>query len=448
MNFIKIVLLLLLFFSLDVVCQSIDSEIPISARTVSNFNTNELTSIIGNSTIGLMSGGSFEVTHGFPILENDISSINLSIYVSEITDGSYKFIELYNNTASAVTFSSIVHNTDDSDPGTIDVGYFSLSNITIQANSFLIISGSAESDFKNNWYGVGNDFPDPANTTYVQQAYDRINAGGPGGAYSVFTGTDNGDGSNNFTDGAEFYAAGGSNRVYRVSSLTSSSGWTTDVNSNATPGQLEGSQLPLPVELVLFEGSLTDSSTIKLSWQTATEVNNFGFEIERMTESTLSGVEDWENIGFVQGHGTTNSPKEYSFVDNLTLNPNLNRVSYRLKQIDNDGTFAFSKEITVDLTSITGVDDENIPNEFSLSQNYPNPFNPSTTIKFGLPVNSKVKLEVYNILGQRVAALINKEMNAGYHYIEWDGSNISSGIYFYRIITPQSVKTKKLILLK
>ncbi len=88
------------------------------------------------------------------------------------------------------------------------------------------------------------------------------------------------------------------------------------------------------------------------------------------------------------------------------------------------------------------------PVDFQLYQNYPNPFNPSTTIKFGLPVQSKVSLEIYNILGQRVASLINQELAAGFHQVKWNASRIASGIYFYSIMTPSFSETKKLILMR
>ncbi len=146
--------------------------------------------------------------------------------------------------------------------------------------------------------------------------------------------------------------------------------------SLAPTGRITAQTL-LPVELTFFTGSVL-SHAVKLNWQTATEVNNFGFNVERRSSSLI----EWEKIGFVQGNGTTNSPKNYEFTDSEL--PNSESVDYRLKQIDNDGTFVYSKTITVDLTTITSVDD-NIVYQFSLEQNYPNPFNPTTTIKFTVP---------------------------------------------------------------
>ena len=207
---------------------------------------------------------------------------------------------------------------------------------------------------------------------------------------------------------------------------------------------------PLPVELTSFSANfLTDS--VELNWQTATEVNNYGFEVQRQYQVSSSEYQDksWEKIGFVLGHGTTNSPKQYSFTDslNLTLNPNLTLINYRLKQIDNDGTFAYSKIITVDLSQVTGIEEE-IPAEFSLSQNYPNPFNPATTIQFAIPKASHVSLKVYDVLGNEVAELVNEELSAGVYNRTFNAANLSSGIYFYTLRANNFTATKKLMLIK
>jgi len=200
---------------------------------------------------------------------------------------------------------------------------------------------------------------------------------------------------------------------------------------------------PLPVELTSFTASVLESKVI-LNWQTATEVNNYGFEVERTSPRPSPQGEGgeagrgWEKIGFVQGHGNSNSVKEYLFVDGNVSN---GKVSYRLKQIDNDGKYEYSKEIEVDLIT---------PNEFSLSQNYPNPFNPSTTIKFGLPKTSNVKLELFNILGEKIETLIDKEMEAGYHNYQLSIVNyqLTSGVYFYKIEAGSFSSVKKLLLMK
>lgn len=192
-----------------------------------------------------------------------------------------------------------------------------------------------------------------------------------------------------------------------------------------------------------------NDENVQLNWETATEVNNYGFEVGRQYQVASSEYQDssnWEMIGFVEGNGTTNSPKSYSFLDeNL---PEANEVSYRLKQIDLDGTFSYSKVITVDISNITSVE-EAIPVEYSLSQNYPNPFNPNTTIKFGLPETGIVDLKVYNILGEKIAQLINKEMSAGYHTVNFGSNSMPSGIYIYTInVESKFSSVKKMLLIK
>jgi hypothetical protein len=162
-------------------------------------------------------------------------------------------------------------------------------------------------------------------------------------------------------------------------------------------------------------------NSVILKWSTATEVNNFGFEIERRAaNSKQSMVNGWQKIGFVAGAGTSNSPKEYSFTDN-GLAPGLQ--IYRIKQIDNGGVFKYSASTQVDV----GV----AAKSFKLLGNYPNPFNPSTEIRFSVPEEGFASLKVYNILGQEVATLFYGIAQSG-HYIPvtFDGSRFASGVYF------------------
>ncbi|PJB01595.1 MAG: hypothetical protein CO127_02975 [Ignavibacteria bacterium CG_4_9_14_3_um_filter_36_18] len=203
----------------------------------------------------------------------------------------------------------------------------------------------------------------------------------------------------------------------------------------------------LPVELSSFS-AIIKGNKVELNWQTATEVNNYGFEIERSVvgdqRSANAAADSWTKIGFENGHGNSNSVKEYSFTDK----PNGGaKFKYRLKQIDNDGKYEYSKEIEVDLIT---------PNEFSLSQNYPNPFNPSTIIEYALPNNSRIKLELYSTTGELVAVLSEGEMPAGYHTYEFKSGryNLSSGVYFYRLSAVENgteklyTSIKKMIMLK
>ncbi len=190
----------------------------------------------------------------------------------------------------------------------------------------------------------------------------------------------------------------------------------------------------LPVELFSFSASLIGTE-VKLSWMTMTEVNNYGFEIERLSEDN-SG---WQIVGFVRGNGNSNSVKTYSFIDSEI---NSGRLAYRLRQIDNDGSFEYSNEIEVDF---------NLPIKYELIQNYPNPFNPSTKIRYSIPnVRSglaQTVLKVYDVLGNEIATLVNEYKPAGSYEVTFDASSLSTGVYFYKLQSGSFVETKKMILL-
>ncbi|OQY74626.1 MAG: hypothetical protein B6D44_03895 [Ignavibacteriales bacterium UTCHB2] len=196
----------------------------------------------------------------------------------------------------------------------------------------------------------------------------------------------------------------------------------------------------VPVELVSFSLSVIDNDVI-LNWQTATETNNSGFEVLKKKLADRSQESEWENIGFVPGHGTTTETQYYSFIDNQ-VNPG--KYQYRLKQIDYDGKFEYSKTIEVEVSS---------PTEFSLEQNYPNPFNPSTKVSWQSPVGSWQSLKIYDILGNEVATLVNEYKPAGTYEVNFnghsdEGQNLSSGVYFYQLKAGDFVQTKKMIYLK
>jgi len=193
----------------------------------------------------------------------------------------------------------------------------------------------------------------------------------------------------------------------------------------------------LPVELNSFTAQIIDEG-VKLIWKTETEVNNYGFEVERQISSEQLTADNWKKITFVEGHGNSNSPKEYNFLDEGI---SYGTYAYRLKQIDNDGTFEYSDVIEVNAGDI--------PEGFVLEQNYPNPFNPTTVIKFALAESQQATLTVYDILGNEVAQLFNKITEAGKVYkIEFGASDLSSGVYYYRLSTPQKSLVRKMLLLQ
>ncbi len=198
----------------------------------------------------------------------------------------------------------------------------------------------------------------------------------------------------------------------------------------------------IPVELISFTSSIQNGKVV-LSWETATETNNQGFEVERKAGS------DWVKIGFVKGNGTTTEISKYSFTDNPKQSGVIGEVSYRLRQIDYNGTATYTRELKVNLG--------NIIDNYSLAQNYPNPFNPSTTIKFTLPYDSNVKLTVYNINGEVVKELANGLYTMGEHEVTFNMSDVkgsASGIYLYNLKATSVdgsktfTQTKKMVLIK
>ena len=194
--------------------------------------------------------------------------------------------------------------------------------------------------------------------------------------------------------------------------------------------------LPLPVEFSTFNAKVIGNSSVELDWSTATEVNNYGFDVERSNASN-----DWQKIGFVAGSGNSNSPKNYSFVDYPSGGSSF---SYRLKQIDVGGSFKYYDAVSVKLSALSSP---------QLLQNNPNPFNPSTAIKFYVPDVSNVTIKIYDILGREVKTLLDEQTGAGYHVVYWNGRDsrgkeVSSGIYLYMLRTDNFIDTKKMNLLK
>lgn len=190
---------------------------------------------------------------------------------------------------------------------------------------------------------------------------------------------------------------------------------------------------PLPVELSSFS-AVQVGSTILLKWRTETEINNFGFDVERCAQSAECQV--WEKIGFVNGNGNSNSPRDYSFTDNPSIG---SKYYYRLKQIDSDGQTEYSNVISIDL---------NMPNQYALYQNYPNPFNPITSITYNLPIDGMVSLRVFDMLGSEVVTLVNENQKAGAYTIPFYAGDLASGIYICKITANNFISSIKMILMK
>ena len=210
---------------------------------------------------------------------------------------------------------------------------------------------------------------------------------------------------------------------------TNGSGW--DLNDNSGNFYSESSPSPLPVELTSFSASIIKNG-IELNWRTETEVNNYGFEIHRSTQK-----DNWENIGFVEGHGNSNSPQKYSFLDdNVSVS---GKYFYRLKQIDNDGSYEYSNVIEINFGT---------SQDYVLNQNYPNPFNPVTSISFQIPAKSNVTLKVYDIVGKEVATLVDEVKEAGVYIMRFDGSGLASGFYIFKLQANDFVEIRKMVLMK
>jgi hypothetical protein len=186
----------------------------------------------------------------------------------------------------------------------------------------------------------------------------------------------------------------------------------------------------LPVELTSFSANIS-GSIVSLNWNTATEVNNYGFEVEKQ-----SSINNWSKIGFVEGNGTTNAPKSYSFLDKSVSG----KISYRLKQIDRDGKFEYSKVIEAEVVAA--------PKVFGLEQNFPNPFNPSTVINYSITHASNVVLKVYDILGGEVATLVTETKSPGSYSVIFNASALANGVYFYRLNAGQLSDVKRLTVMK
>ncbi len=208
-----------------------------------------------------------------------------------------------------------------------------------------------------------------------------------------------------------------------------------------------GNLYPIPVELISFNSSVKNND-VTLTWLTATETNNSVFQIERSKKPDARS-EVWQSIEFISGNGTTTKPHTYSYTDK---NLSAGKYLYRLKQIDFDGTFEYSKTVEAEILS---------PNEFILEQNYPNPFNPSTKIRYSIPTPSSsiplikernevgfVTLKVYDILGNEIATLVNEYKPAGSYEVEFNSHQLAGGIYFYQLKTDNFIETKKMVYLK
>lgn len=192
--------------------------------------------------------------------------------------------------------------------------------------------------------------------------------------------------------------------------------------------------ITLPVELTTFEsmvehGSLNDKVVLK--WKTLGETNNLRFDIEKSVDG-----ETFSKIGEVPGHGSTTVPQSYIYRDPVD---EIGLYYYRLKQIDTDGTYSYSEVNEIMVSA---------PDEFALLQNYPNPFNPETSISFKLPQDSKVMIQIFNVLGQEIKTLVNTKFKAGTHTVTFNGRDLPSGMYIFAMQAGNFKESKRMTLVK
>jgi hypothetical protein len=205
---------------------------------------------------------------------------------------------------------------------------------------------------------------------------------------------------------------------------------------------IEDQNAPLPVVLSSFDLSV-NKRDIALSWTTESEINNKGFAVERRIKTQDGQYSVWKEVAFVNGSGNSNNRINYTYTDKKLIS---GAYQYRLKQIDYNGNYEYHAPAN-NSDVIIGK-----PGSFDVSQNYPNPSNPNSKIDFSMPFDGKVSIKVYDILGKEVASLINEFKPADFYTVEFDGTNIASGTYFYRIIAEgdnqKFTKTLKMILVK
>ena len=224
-----------------------------------------------------------------------------------------------------------------------------------------------------------------------------------------------------------------SNVEIKESSTVAAVSWPENVYGNTAVAiaAVQDAGPIIPVELAAFTVTTVSTNDMRLEWSTASETNNYGFEIERSTDG-----ESFNKLGFVKGNGTTAEMHRYSYVDESL---NSGQYYYRLKQIDFNGSYSYSAVVKSEVQT---------PDEYGLDQNYPNPFNPVTTIPYRIKDAGKVQLKVYNILGQEVATIIDKDIQPGYYRATFNGSRLASGMYFYRMTVNGNALLKKFVLVK
>jgi hypothetical protein len=409
---------------------------PVSATPVSGlatFSTLSLSTAGSGVTLTGASGSFSNITSSafdvfVPLTQNAVMITHLS---ADYTGSSDEFIVVFNNSSASVDLNGYELKYFSSSGGAGSAGVQFTASTVIPARSYLLLSPNATVSIGS--VNVARDYSFTAGLGASGQIVLREISNTTNIIFAVAWGTITGY-TASMTDAASWPADGmihltTSGLTYTRTNYNSSNTQYTHVVA-ASIASLPNSSTPaLPVELTSFT-AVAKGRGVELSWSTATEQDNLGFEVERK-----SGGE-WTRLGFVKGAGTTNAPQSYTFTDASAKGS----VAYRLKQIDRDGGFEYTGQVEVFV--------EQIVTTYALTQNYPNPFNPSTTIQYQIPVSGNVSLKVYDMLGKEVAAPVNGFHPAGVHAVSFDASQLSSGIYFYQLRSGSFLQTRRMQLLK
>jgi hypothetical protein len=415
--------------------------VDVDTNSVVNFYNNKISKVssltnaatFGNTAISIETFGTYNIYNNM-IYGFELSAANPVAYVRGIKNSS-------SSATLNLNFNSIyMDNLSDIGTGTVSYQGILISNGTNDLKNNIVVS--AETDFAS--YCIYRDL---ALGTLVSDYNDYY----PVSATNGFVGYFNTTAAQTLT--AWQTASGQDANSYSVDPLFVSTidlhfantgtpllgkgievpGITTDFDGEMRDSipEIGADEFPglIPVELISFTASIIKSEVV-LTWKTATEINNHGFEIER----SING--NFVTIGFISGAGTSTQERLYTFTDNQVA---VGSQSYRLKQIDFNGSYSYSNTIEVEVIS---------PLTFSLSQNYPNPFNPTTKINYSVPFDSKVTISVYSITGELVTELVNEFVSAGSYSVDFDGRNLASGMYIYKMSAGNFTQTYKMMLMK
>jgi len=225
----------------------------------------------------------------------------------------------------------------------------------------------------------------------------------------------------------------------RDADLALGDGQVTSVNGNTQTGfstlPLSEAASPLPVELTAFTAQ-QDGETVRLAWTTASETNNAGFEVQRRR----SGNEDadaWDRLSFVDGAGTTSAARSYRYVDG-DLPDGAETLTYRLRQVDTDGTSTVSEAVEVTRAA---------PTELQLQAPYPNPSRSRATVRFTVPegtLRADAQLHLYDVLGRQVRTVLQMVAEPGWNELRLDTTPLASGLYLLRLTVGDETRTRRL----